>query len=129
MRGLHLKCVVLMVVALAAAPGCVELTGQRVSWFHDAEKDELLILIHYDGIHEASTASGKGADQIPEFVNSGDIMFLDWPFHLEMADVRRAVSADAASGCRRPSRNVRMRSVFMVSLTCLFRRQSGHQVG
>jgi hypothetical protein len=76
---------VLLEIALLIASGCVELTGQRISWFYDAPKDELHILIHYDGIH----GSDDGDDeQVREFVKNGDVMFLDWIGHIEMADLR-----------------------------------------
>lgn len=89
MRKLPLPCLVLLTAALLTAPGCVELDGQRLTWFYDAAKDELQILIHYDGIHEADTNSRKGTEQIPKFVKDGDVMLLDWPLHIEMADVRK----------------------------------------
>jgi hypothetical protein len=81
-----------LAVVLLAVPGCVELTGQRISWFHDEEKDELLFVVHYDGIHEATTNSRKGEEQIPEFVRNGDVMFLDWPFHVEMSELRQTAA-------------------------------------
>lgn len=67
---------------------CVELTGQRITWFHDAANDVLHILIHYDGIHDARTNSTPGAEQIPKFVKNGDVMFMDWPFHFDMKKAR-----------------------------------------
>ena len=85
-----------MVLTMLAAvtltlPGCVELDGQRLTWFHDSAKDELQILIHYDGVHDSGGgANGKGVKQIPEFVNSGSVMLLDWPFQIEMDSVRKA---------------------------------------
>ena len=42
----------LLLLALLALYGCVSLTGQRITWFHDALKDTFYILIQYDGIHE-----------------------------------------------------------------------------
>lgn len=81
---------VLLEIALLIAPGCVELTSQRISWFYDAPKDELRILIHYDGIHDSGgDQDGKGVEQVPEFVKNGDVMFLDWPCHVQMADLRK----------------------------------------
>lgn len=77
---------VLLEIVLLVISGCVELTSQRISWFYDAPKDELCILIHYDGIHD----SGDGDDeQVREFVKNGDVMFRDWIGHLEMAYYRR----------------------------------------
>jgi len=67
---------------------CVELTGQRITWFHDVANDVLHILIHYDGIHDAKTSSTPGAEQIPEFVKNGDVMLWDWPLHIDMKKLR-----------------------------------------
>jgi hypothetical protein len=81
---------VLLEIALLLAPGCVELTGQRISWFYDVPKDEMRILIHYDGIHDSGDdQDGKGVEQVPEFVKNGDVMFRDWTGHLKMADLRQ----------------------------------------
>jgi len=81
---------VLLEIALLIISGCVELTSQRISWFYDAPKDELRILIHYDGIHDSGgDQDGKGVEQVPEFVKNGDVMFLDWPCHVQMADLRK----------------------------------------
>ena len=75
---------------LAALSGCVELTGQRIAWFHDLEKDELKILLFYDGVHEsASNTEPNGADQIPEFVAGGSVMLFDWYGHINMAEERK----------------------------------------
>jgi hypothetical protein len=71
---------------LVLLPGCVQLTGQRITWFYDQAKDELQILVHYDGIHDSGSAdNGKGIEQIPPFVRDGNVMFLDWPFVVDMA--------------------------------------------
>jgi hypothetical protein len=85
---MHFGLLVLLAAPLLLLPGCVELTGQRITWFYDTAKDELLILIHYDGIHNADTRGPNGTEQIPEFVKHGDVMILDWPFYTEMADLR-----------------------------------------
>jgi len=80
---------VLLEIALLVASGCVELTSQRISWFYDAPKDELRILIHYDGIHDSGDDEfDEGAEQLREFVKNGDVMFRDWIGHIEMADLR-----------------------------------------
>lgn len=69
--------------------GCVELTDQRISWFHDESRDELRILIYYDGIHDSGdTEYGRGVDQVRDFVRDGDVMFRDWTGHIEMAELR-----------------------------------------
>lgn len=80
---------VLLEIALLIVSGCVELTDQRISWFYDAPKDELRILIHYDGIHDSGDDEhGKGVEQVREFVKNGDVMFRDWTGHFKMADFR-----------------------------------------
>ncbi len=58
---------VLLAVILALGfflPGCVELTGQRISIHYDQEGDVLRILVHHDGIHEASNADEEGKDSL-----------------------------------------------------------------
>ncbi len=81
---------VLLEIALLLASGCVELTSQRISWFYDAPKDELRILIHYDGIHDSGDDThDEGVKQLREFVKNGDVMFQCWIWHIEMADFRR----------------------------------------
>ncbi len=83
-----------LAVLLLFLPGCVQLTGQRITWFYDQAKDELQILLHYDGIHDSGNdASGKGTEQIPQFVREGNVMLLDWPFQLDMAAVRKKAEA------------------------------------
>ncbi len=98
MRGLAL----VPAVALSIVAGCVELTGQRISWFHDEAADELRILIFYDGIHDSgSDQYGKGTTQVPEFVANGDVMVVDWIFHLEMDLLRRTALDPEASPAER----------------------------
>jgi len=101
MRMSGFRGLALLGAALLIASGCVELTGQRVSWFYDAAKDELQILIHYDGIHESSPDSTEGAEQIPEFVEGGNVMFLDWPFHFQMAELRAKIQDENAGAWER----------------------------
>jgi hypothetical protein len=73
---------------LLAITSCVSIIGQRISWFHDAAKDTLKVLIHYDGIHEGTGDANPGADQLPAFINDRDIMILDWWGHLKMGPIR-----------------------------------------
>lgn len=76
-------CLILLGVA-----ACVELTGQRISWFYDAKADELRVLVFYDGIHESASGEKNGAQQIEAFVREGEIMPFDWPFYLKPAELR-----------------------------------------
>ncbi len=79
-----------LAVLLLLLPGCVQLTGQRITWFYDQAKDELQILIHYDGIHDSGDNNRrKGTEQIPQFVREGSVMLLDWPLELDMAALRK----------------------------------------
>lgn len=89
-RRTTISLLALLLIAVLMIPSCVELTGQRISWFYDEVKDELLILIHYDGIHDSgSDRHGKAIEQVREFVKNGDVLLLDWPCHLRMADFRK----------------------------------------
>jgi hypothetical protein len=72
----------LAVAALLLLYGCVELTGQRFTWFHDTLKDTFYVFIQYDGIHNSATGD-KSEGQIAAFIKNQDIMILDWPFHLD----------------------------------------------
>ncbi|MBN2021680.1 MAG: hypothetical protein JW809_02715 [Pirellulales bacterium] len=91
MRRLRLSVLLACAAIAAVLPGCVELDGQRLSWRYDAAKDELVILLHYDGVHDSgSDQHGEGAKQLPEFVLAGDVMFLDWPFHFQREKIRQA---------------------------------------
>ncbi len=102
MRKPRIAVLLPLFAVLLSAGGCVELEGQRVSWSYDEDKDELQILLHYDGVHDSGKEgqgySGyqPGADQIPPFVENGDIMLWDWPFHISMKEMREKVDdADA----------------------------------
>ena len=97
MRKLRLAALLSLAAALVTNLGCVELDGQRLSWFYDAAKDELKILLHYDGVHESRNGGNeRGAEQIPKFVESGSILVWDWPFHLDMANVRAKAADETA---------------------------------
>jgi len=98
MRRITPKVWIAHLTVLAAISGCVELTGQRISWFHDVEKDELKILLHYDGVHDSLDGSQpEGAKQIPGFVSGGDVMLLDWYGHVDMASERKKLDDLGAS--------------------------------
>ena len=86
----------LLAVLLVLLPGCVQLTGQRITWCYDRAKDELQVLIDYDGIHDSGNDNnGKGTEQIPPFVREGNVMLLDWPFQLDMAELRKKADEKA----------------------------------
>jgi len=90
MRKLRSSILLAGAVLAVVLPGCVELDGQRLSWYYDADRDELLILLCYDGVHDSGDGQyGDGIEQIPTFVKSGDVMLLDWPFHVDREDVRK----------------------------------------
>jgi len=84
----------LLGVALAA---CVELTGQRISLRFDPAKDEIQILFFHDGIHESPPSRNEdGPKQIAEYVENGDVLFLDWPGSIQMKDVRERADDSSA---------------------------------
>ncbi|MBN1588537.1 MAG: hypothetical protein JW888_03390 [Pirellulales bacterium] len=89
MRALRIALLSVLATFGVLLPGCVELDGQRLSWYYDEANDQLLILLHYDGVHDSgSDEHGKGAEQLPEFVQQGDVMLLDWPLRVDMKSVR-----------------------------------------
>ncbi|NLE36530.1 MAG: hypothetical protein GX621_00735, partial [Pirellulaceae bacterium] len=78
----------------ALLPGCVELDGQRLSWFHDEAADVLRIVLHYDGVHDSGDdRHGRGTEQIPEFVHDDSVMLLDWPLHWPLEKMREATAS------------------------------------
>lgn len=94
-------------VALVVA-SCVELTGQRIAWFHDVERDELRFILAYDGIHDdekqESTILGRGPrgkEQLTNFVAAGDVMLFDWFFHLNRARFDALLDTEELSPARR----------------------------
>lgn len=102
MRMLRLTSLMLLGAALFLVPACVELTGQRISWFHDEANDELRILIFYDGIHDSgSDKHGKGSEQISQFVKNGDVMIMDWWCHFDMEELRKAADDPDAEAVER----------------------------
>ena len=74
--------------------GCVELTGQRFTLFHDVLKDTFHVLIQYDGIHENDDSKPRGAGQIPEFIADGDIMVADWFLHLQRKKLEKLKTSE-----------------------------------
>jgi hypothetical protein len=84
----------LLVLACLFLGSCVELDGQRISLFYDAAKDEMRVLIFYDGIHESKSQSDdKGAVAIPRFVKAGDIMVMDWIGYVKLGEMRERAAA------------------------------------
>lgn len=78
---------------LLCASGCVELVGQRIVLWHDAQRDTLHVLLFYDGVHDSGEdRHGVGREQIPQFARSGSVLLLDWPFHIDMDEVRKAAA-------------------------------------
>ena len=68
--------------------GCVELQGQRISIYHDEERDRLLLLLHYEGIHDSgSNKHGNGIEQIRQGVQNEEFLILDWPLHFERDEI------------------------------------------
>lgn len=88
-------------LALVLATACVELTGQRISWYHDLGSDELRFVIAYDGIHDNpdqsegggvfGTKDESGPGQIGKFIAGGDVMIVDWFGHLEPSRAKSAI--------------------------------------
>ena len=82
---------------LALVTACIELDGQRIAWFHDVERDELRILLFYDGIHDKGGRSAlyrgvDGAEQIRRFVEQDEVMFFDWVGHMRKERLRERLA-------------------------------------
>ncbi len=97
MRKTRFSASLFCLLLLAAVSGCVELCGQRISWFHDADNDELRILLHYDGIHEsAEQRHPQGNEQVPQFVENNNVMLFDWFGTIDLAKERQKLAAGTA---------------------------------
>ena len=87
-------CLDLVLLSLLLA-GCVELDGQRITFRYLAEKDELQVLLCYDGIHSSSSDnSEKAVEQLTGFVGGGDFMLFDWPLHFDMVKLRENLAKE-----------------------------------
>ena len=96
------SCLAVVGAGPAGRAACVELTGQRILWSYDAVKDEIQILLYYDGIHDSGDdRNGKGLEQVPKFVQDGDFMLLDWPFHFNRVQLQAQAENQAAGPLER----------------------------
>jgi hypothetical protein len=96
MKSIRSLIVLLVIAALFISTGCLELVGQRITLRHDAAKDELHVMIHYDGIHDSGKDEyGKGSEQVAKAVSDGEFMLLDWPFHIKPRELAGNVGAGA----------------------------------
>ncbi len=95
-RAIRSCCVLLLTVSILLLTGCLEIVGQRITIHHDAAKDELNILIQYEGIHDSGNDQfGNGAEQVANAVTHGHFMLFDWPFHIQPEQVKENVDNDA----------------------------------
>jgi|GEM_PF-504673 len=144
MNMMRFGCAALTMILLAIN-GCVELTGQRLSWRYDAEKDELTALLFYDGIHHNANGDVPipfiGEDQTPpdekreqavkdltEFVKNGDIMLADWLGHIfEPARLKKEL-ADANAHLKPAERQLMQQALDSVHTHAIghYRDAEGH---
>jgi len=88
MKTLRRLFAVIGAAALLAPVGCVQLCGQRITLNYDKQNDRFMCLLHYDGIHDSgSDRWGDGAKQVPQFVEQGNVLIVDWIGHIRMKDV------------------------------------------
>jgi hypothetical protein len=98
MNRIRYAIALLLAAALLISTGCLELVGQRVTIKHDAAKDELHVLIHYDGIHDSGNNQyGDGAAQVAEAVQNGEFMLFGWPFHIKPKEMKEKFDAEAGN--------------------------------
>jgi hypothetical protein len=85
----------LTLICIVSGSGCVRLAQQRFTIRYDKKSDTLYMMIHYDGVHDSGEDNtGKGVEQIPEFVREGNILFGDWFAHLQMEHLREATQSE-----------------------------------
>lgn len=103
----------ILAAVLLAVSGCIELMGQRLAWFHDEAKDELRILLCYDGIHhDPDRSDGLRSDSdagdpeslrsdLSKFVSDGDVMLLDWYGRIGRERLREQAGSEENSPVQR----------------------------
>lgn len=113
MRKAYWAC--LLVGLLLVTPACVKLTGQRIVWSYDEAKDEIQILLFYDGIHDSGdNQHGKGVDQISRFVAEGNFMLGDWFLHFDRKQLQKQVGEGATPldrDCAKLLLNIRVETI------------------
>lgn len=102
------RCIAVAFVIAIVSAACVELTGQRIAWFHDVERDELRFLLAYDGVHDDEKQENAilgrgptGKEQLEGFVKAGNVMIFDWFFHLDRKKLEESLSSDESGPARR----------------------------
>ncbi len=118
MKRLTQACLLACVLAL---PGCLIVTGQRISTHYDAQRDEMHLLIFYDGIYhtteqvvyietqqdgelteEQAASSKKQAEQeFTEFITQGDVFFLNSLFRINFKEIDEQLAGDELTDARR----------------------------
>ena len=98
---MHRLCLSLVAGALllATLTGCIELTGQRLGWRHDARADAFTAVLFYDGIHDRSDQPNEieqSKKKLSAFVESGNIMLVDWYGELNLEAMRNATEEQLA---------------------------------
>lgn len=87
-----------LLVVFLFIPGCLQICGQRITIFYDAQRDILNLLIYYDGVFDSgSIENGNGSEQLTDAFNDGDILLVDWPFELDMSSVKEAAAEEGSS--------------------------------
>ncbi len=73
-----------LLAALCAVAGCIVLSGQRITIFHDQAADRLTFLIEYDGVFDSMEAAEEDSEEkLRAFLTNGDVMLFDWFGYIE----------------------------------------------
>ena len=95
MKTLRAVIWILLLPALLLSAGChAKLCGQRVTICYHGPKDELHMLICYDGVHCPDPKKlDEARAELTRFVENGNAMLLDWPFMIDLTELRKRMAA------------------------------------
>lgn len=122
------RLVLLATLALSAS-GCIQLTGQRLAWHHDAQANTFTALLFYDGIHDKSDTPREienSKNRLREFVAAGDIMLLDWYGELKIGSIKDLTEAELE---RQPDVKAILPLVKMVQTQAIGHYTESDQIG
>ncbi len=76
--------------------GCLKFESQEIEFFYDAARDRLTLHIVYQGLCHGDGEAEQDVAVLDKAVRDGDFCILDWPFHVQFSDLRKAVDDEEA---------------------------------
>ncbi|MBI4879379.1 MAG: hypothetical protein HY812_06920 [Planctomycetes bacterium] len=91
-----------LLAVLCAVAGCIVLSGQRITIFHDQAADRLTFLVEYDGVFDSKEAAEEGAEEkLRAFLTNGDVLLIDWFGHIQRELMEKTAGEPSTPPLRR----------------------------